>query len=42
MDDSHDRHITANIKINHFFNASLSTQFFEIHLTCEIYIFYRV
>ena len=43
MDDNHDTNKTANTKINQFFvNTRLRTQFFELHLTCEIHIFERV
>jgi hypothetical protein len=43
MDDNHDTYKTANIKINQLFlNAWLSIWIFELHLTCEIYVFERV
>jgi hypothetical protein len=43
MDDNHDTYKFANFKIVQLFlNALLSTEFFELHLTCEIHIFDRV
>jgi hypothetical protein len=43
MDDNYDTYKTANIEINQlFFERLIKYFFFELHLSCGIYIFDRV
>jgi hypothetical protein len=45
MDDTYDSYKTANIQINQlvfFFEPLINYLIFELHITCEIYIFGRV